>query len=186
MNPESATIALCKLRVQKNERTCKMHWYGQHIFEIAGLPIRSTKSVRTERYDPLRSEVPCLHPDLLHSAVAGFGTDRQYTITCRGVHVEHIQQWQTIWRHSFVIYNLLLRTYSDLETSVSPIGYFFNYFYLVLKKSSWFTDVNPVSLFLLWLFSRFLRIIKISTDILPTRYISLGHQGWNLENKRQS
>ncbi|GFV73300.1 hypothetical protein TNCV_3309281 [Trichonephila clavipes] len=40
--------------------------------------------------DAIRREVSSIHPDMLHSAVAGFVTRLEYLLPCDGGHVEHI------------------------------------------------------------------------------------------------
>ncbi|GFX35719.1 hypothetical protein TNCV_745121 [Trichonephila clavipes] len=58
------------------------------ILEISRVSIRSIKSVGTERCDPQRSILH--HPDMLHSAVAGFVIRLECLLPCGGGHVEHI------------------------------------------------------------------------------------------------
>ncbi|GFX39327.1 uncharacterized protein TNCV_3860501 [Trichonephila clavipes] len=44
----------------------------------------------SELKDAIRREVSSLHPDMLHSAVAGFVTRLECLLPCGGGHVEHI------------------------------------------------------------------------------------------------
>jgi hypothetical protein len=50
----------------------------------------SCPSNLSELKDAIRREVSCIHPDMLHSAVAGFVTRLQCVIPCGGGHVEHL------------------------------------------------------------------------------------------------
>ncbi|GFX78631.1 uncharacterized protein TNCV_30711 [Trichonephila clavipes] len=43
-----------------------------------------------ELKDAIRREVSSIHPDMLHSAVAGFVTRLECLLPCGGGHVEHI------------------------------------------------------------------------------------------------
>ncbi|GFU82923.1 uncharacterized protein TNCV_1743081 [Trichonephila clavipes] len=43
-----------------------------------------------ELKDAIRREVSSIHPDMLHSAVAGFVTRLECLLPCGGSHVEHI------------------------------------------------------------------------------------------------
>ncbi|GFX95054.1 hypothetical protein TNCV_3046861 [Trichonephila clavipes] len=43
-----------------------------------------------ELKDAIRKEVSSIHPDMLHSAVAGFVSRLEYLLPCGGGHVEHI------------------------------------------------------------------------------------------------
>ncbi|GFT29676.1 hypothetical protein TNCV_4891011 [Trichonephila clavipes] len=44
----------------------------------------------SELKDAIRREVSSIHPDMLHSAVAGFVTRLECLLPCGGGHVEHI------------------------------------------------------------------------------------------------
>lgn len=50
----------------------------------------SSPSNLSELKDVIRREVSCIHPDMLHSAIAGFVTRLQCVIPCGGGHVEHL------------------------------------------------------------------------------------------------
>ncbi|GFT33613.1 DUF4817 domain-containing protein [Trichonephila clavipes] len=50
----------------------------------------SGPSSLSELKDTIRREVSSIHPDMLHSAVAGFVTRLEYLLHCGGGHVEHI------------------------------------------------------------------------------------------------
>ncbi|GFU37391.1 uncharacterized protein TNCV_4273641 [Trichonephila clavipes] len=50
----------------------------------------SCPSSLSELKDAIRREVSSIHPDMLHSAVAGFVTRLECLLTCGGGHVEHI------------------------------------------------------------------------------------------------
>ncbi|GFS52223.1 uncharacterized protein TNCV_4849631 [Trichonephila clavipes] len=50
----------------------------------------SSPSSLPEMKDAIRREVSSIHPDMLHSAVAGFVTRLECLLPCGGGHVEHI------------------------------------------------------------------------------------------------
>ncbi|GFU68201.1 uncharacterized protein TNCV_39111 [Trichonephila clavipes] len=50
----------------------------------------SGPSSLSELKDTIRREVSSIHPDMLHSAVAGFVTRLECLLPCGGGHVEHI------------------------------------------------------------------------------------------------
>ncbi|GFS69347.1 uncharacterized protein TNCV_4011561 [Trichonephila clavipes] len=50
----------------------------------------SGPSSMSELKDVIRREVSSIHPDMLHSAVAGFVTRLECLLSCGGGHVEHI------------------------------------------------------------------------------------------------
>ncbi|GFW37102.1 hypothetical protein TNCV_5020001 [Trichonephila clavipes] len=50
----------------------------------------SGPSSLSELKDAIRREVSSIHPDMLHSAVAGFVTRLECLLPCRGDHVERI------------------------------------------------------------------------------------------------
>ncbi|GFU88140.1 uncharacterized protein TNCV_5074871 [Trichonephila clavipes] len=50
----------------------------------------SSPSSLSELKDAIRREVTSIHPDMLHSAVAGFVTRLECLLPCGGGHVEHI------------------------------------------------------------------------------------------------
>ncbi|GFX42045.1 uncharacterized protein TNCV_353521 [Trichonephila clavipes] len=50
----------------------------------------SSPSSLPELKEAIRREVSSIHPDMLHSAVAGFITRLEYLLPCGGGHVEHI------------------------------------------------------------------------------------------------
>ncbi|GFV69600.1 uncharacterized protein TNCV_4507151 [Trichonephila clavipes] len=50
----------------------------------------SSPSSLSELKDAIRREVSSIHPDMLHSAVAGFVTRLECLLPCDGGHVEHI------------------------------------------------------------------------------------------------
>ncbi|GFV18589.1 uncharacterized protein TNCV_2872221 [Trichonephila clavipes] len=50
----------------------------------------SGPSSLSELKDAVRREVSSIHPDMLHSAVAGFVTRLECLLPCGGGHVEHI------------------------------------------------------------------------------------------------
>ncbi|GFX20752.1 uncharacterized protein TNCV_78091 [Trichonephila clavipes] len=50
----------------------------------------SGPSSLSEMKDAIRREVSSIHPDMLHSAVAGFVTRLECLLPCGGGHVEHI------------------------------------------------------------------------------------------------
>ncbi|GFU90827.1 uncharacterized protein TNCV_4173231 [Trichonephila clavipes] len=50
----------------------------------------SGPSSLSELKDAIRREVSSIHPDMLHSAVAGFVTRLECLLPCGGGHVEHI------------------------------------------------------------------------------------------------
>ncbi|GFW70748.1 uncharacterized protein TNCV_2923031 [Trichonephila clavipes] len=50
----------------------------------------SGPSSQSELKDAIRREVSSIHPDMLHSAVAGFVARLEYLLPCGGGHVEHI------------------------------------------------------------------------------------------------
>ncbi|GFU84889.1 uncharacterized protein TNCV_2128301 [Trichonephila clavipes] len=50
----------------------------------------SGSSSLPELKDAIRREVSSIHPDMLHSAVAGFVTRLECLLSCGGGHVEHI------------------------------------------------------------------------------------------------
>ncbi|GFV96496.1 uncharacterized protein TNCV_1999481 [Trichonephila clavipes] len=58
------------------------------IFEISRY--LSGPSSLPELKDVIRREVSSIHPDMLHSAVAGFVTRLECLLPCGGGHVEHI------------------------------------------------------------------------------------------------
>ncbi|GFW30038.1 hypothetical protein TNCV_1593561 [Trichonephila clavipes] len=58
------------------------------IFEISRN--LSGLSSLSELKDAIRREVSSIHPDVLHSAVAGFVTRLECLLPCGGGHVEHI------------------------------------------------------------------------------------------------
>ncbi|GFU86205.1 uncharacterized protein TNCV_368631 [Trichonephila clavipes] len=61
-------------------------WWGylkSHVY-------LSGPSSLSELKDTIRREVSSIHPDMLHSAVAGFVTRLECLLPCGGGHVEHI------------------------------------------------------------------------------------------------
>ncbi|GFS65232.1 hypothetical protein TNCV_2450881 [Trichonephila clavipes] len=54
------------------------------------IPYLSGPSSLSELKDAIRREVSSIHPDMLHSAVAGFVTRLECLLPCGGGHLEHI------------------------------------------------------------------------------------------------
>ncbi|GFX76827.1 hypothetical protein TNCV_1952681 [Trichonephila clavipes] len=58
------------------------------IFEIS--LVSTGPSSLSELKDAIRREVSSIHPDMLHSAIAGLVTRLECLLPCGGGHVEHI------------------------------------------------------------------------------------------------
>ncbi|GFU14099.1 uncharacterized protein TNCV_2536481 [Trichonephila clavipes] len=62
-------------------------WLGEYLKSRLYLSSPSSLSVLK---DVIRIEVSSIHPDMLHSTVAGFVTRLECLLPCGGGHVEHI------------------------------------------------------------------------------------------------
>ncbi|GFS37033.1 hypothetical protein NPIL_435361 [Nephila pilipes] len=60
------------------------------MFVSSRVVYRFRPSNSSELKDAIRLDLPCIQPDILHSAVAGLMTRLQCVILCGVGHVEHI------------------------------------------------------------------------------------------------
>ncbi|GFU95036.1 uncharacterized protein TNCV_4138201 [Trichonephila clavipes] len=79
----------------------------------------SGPSSLSELKDAIRREVSSIHPDMLHSAVAGFVTRLKCLLPCGGGHVEHIFWCNKVVK---VFCSLFMHCFFDLRTSAPPTG----------------------------------------------------------------
>ncbi|GFU54007.1 uncharacterized protein TNCV_246381 [Trichonephila clavipes] len=81
------TVAFGRPKIHSPDLTPADFWLWGYLKSRVYL---SGPSSLSELKDAIRREVSSIHPDMLHSAVAGFVTHLECLLPCGGSHVEHI------------------------------------------------------------------------------------------------